>query len=70
MDYLGGKMNSKLFKKLNEQIELNQIKNVEITESDKKIAEEKIIFGDSLKQIQENVEMADSSLSFLDSVTK
>ena len=63
-------MNSKLFKKLNEQIELNQIKNVEITESDKKIAEEKIIFGDSLKQIQENVEMADSSLSFLDSVTK
>lgn len=63
-------MNSKLFKKLNEQVELNQIKNVEITESDKKIAEEKIVFGDSLKQIQENVEMADSSLSFLDSVTK
>lgn len=63
-------MNSKLFKKLNEQVELNQIKNVEITESDKKIAEEKIVFGDSLKQIQENVEMADNSLSFLDSVTK
>ena len=63
-------MNSKLFKKLNEQVELNQIKNVEITESDKKIAEEKIVFGDTLKQIQENVEMADSSLSFLDSVTK
>ena len=63
-------MNSKLFKKLNEQVELNQIKNIEITESDKKIAEEKIVFGDSLKQIQENVEMADSSLSFLDSVTK
>ena len=63
-------MNSKLFKKLNEQVELNQIKNVEITESDKKIAEEKVVFGDSLKQIQENVEMADSSLSFLDSVTK
>lgn len=63
-------MNSKLFKKLNEQVELNQIKNIEITESDKKIAEEKIVFGDSLKQIQENVEMADNSLSFLDSVTK
>ena len=63
-------MNSKLFKKLNEQIELNQIKNVEITESDKKIAEEKIVFGDCLKQIQENIEMADSYLSFLDSVTK
>ena len=70
MDYLGGKMNSKLFKKLNEQVKLNQIKNIEITESDEKIAEEKIVFGDSLKQIQENVEMADSSLSFLDSVTK
>lgn len=54
-------MNSKLFKKLNEQIELNQIKNVEITESDKKIAEEKIIFGDTLKQIQENVEMVDTN---------
>lgn len=63
-------MNSKLFKKLNEQVELNQIKNIEITESDKKTAEEKIVFGDSLKQIQENVEMADNSLSFLDSVTK
>lgn len=52
-------MNSKLFKKLNEQIELIRFRNTEITESDKNAAEEKIIFGNGLKQIQENLEMAD-----------
>ena len=50
-------MNSKLFKKLNEQIEINGIKRSveEITESEKKEIEEKIIFGDFNKNLTDAV---------------
>lgn len=43
-------MNSKLFKKLNEQVEINTVKNVELTEEAKKEIESKVIFEDFVKE--------------------
>lgn len=43
-------MNSKLFKKLNEQVEINAVKNVELTEEAKKEIESKVIFEDFVKE--------------------
>lgn len=46
-------MNQKLFKKLNEQVEINAIKNVELTEKQKVEVETKVIFEDFVKETDE-----------------
>ena len=46
-------MNQKLFKKLNEQVEINTIKRVELTEAEKKAVETKVIFEDFVKETDE-----------------
>ena len=46
-------MNQKLFKKLNEQVEINTIKRVELTEAEKKTIETKVIFEDFVKETDE-----------------
>lgn len=46
-------MNQKLFKKLNEQVEINAIKNVELTEEQKVEVETKVIFEDFVNETDE-----------------
>ena len=52
-------MNSKLFKKLNEQIEINSIKRVELTEEEKKEIERKVIFENSVMETEELLKVGD-----------
>ena len=56
-------MNQKLFKKLNEQVEINTIKRVELTESEKKAVETKVIFENFVKETDELLRVEDGSLS-------
>ena len=56
-------MNQKLFKKLNEQVEINTIKRVELTEAEKKAVETKVIFEDFVKEADELLRVEDGSLS-------
>ncbi len=46
---------SKLFKKLNEQIEINKIKKVQLTESEKVELIKECKFGDNLKYLNESL---------------
>lgn len=43
--------NNKLFKKLNERMGVNSVKNSPITESEKKEIEKKLIFKESVKEV-------------------
>ena len=57
-------MNNNLFKKLNEQMEINSVKSAPILESEVKEAETRVIFNDYIKELRENTVMAVDS-SFL-----
>lgn len=46
-------MNAKLFKKLNEQIEINSIRNEELTEAEKAEIETKVIFENFTKETED-----------------
>lgn len=48
-------MNSKLFKKLNEQVEINSIKRAPITEEEKAEIEKNLIFEDFVNETDELV---------------
>lgn len=61
---MGEKMNNNLFKKLNEQMEINSIKSAPMLESEVKEAETRVIFNDYIKELRENTIMAVDS-SFL-----
>lgn len=53
--------NTKLFKKLNEQVEINKLKNIKISESEKTSIETQMIFeGITLERIQ-NLNFEDNS---------
>ena len=56
-------MNQKLFKKLNEQVEINTIKRVELTETEKKTVETKVIFEDFVKETDDLMRIEDNALS-------
>ena len=46
------KMNNNLFKKLNEQMEINSIKNKPVTESEIKKVEENLIFKNFINDLK------------------
>ena len=52
-------MNKKLFKPLNEQLELNQSVNREITEAEKVEVEKKLIFEDLTAEIREDINLCE-----------
>lgn len=57
-------LNKKLFKKLNEQMEINSILNEEATEEEIALVEESVIFGDANQNrinVLETVSHADNS---------
>lgn len=49
-------MNAKLFKKLNEQVEINNLKNVELTEAEKKAVETKVVFENFTQETEKLLE--------------
>lgn len=49
-------MNTKLFKKLNEKVELNSIKNQPMTEEEKRNIETKIIFEGCIKELAKDMD--------------
>ena len=53
--------NTKLFKKLNEQVEINKIKNIKITESEKASVEKKLIFEGLTAERIQNLNFEDKS---------
>jgi hypothetical protein len=46
-------MNAKLFKKLNEQVEINNLKNIELTEAEKKAVETKVVFENFTQETED-----------------
>ena len=52
-------MNQKLFKKLNEQVEINTIKRVELTEAEKAEVEKKVVFENFTKETEELLKVED-----------
>ena len=56
-------MNAKLFKKLNEQIEINNLKNIELTEAEKKAVETKVVFENFTQETENLLRVEDDSLS-------
>jgi len=50
-------MNSKLFKKLNEKMELNSIKNQIVTEEERKEVEKQVVFENSIDNLRESLEI-------------
>ena len=47
-----------MLKKLQEKLVVNQIKNAEVTNEERQVAEQKLIFKENVKVIKENVEAA------------
>lgn len=56
-------LNKKLFKKLNEQMELNSILNEEITDEEIAEVEKNVIFGEANKNRINDLDMASKSAS-------
>ena len=53
-------LNKKLFKKLNEQMEINSILNEEITEEEISEVENKLIFGEGTAELTRDLSVASS----------
>ena len=50
-------MNSKLFKKLNEKMKLNSVKNQPVTEDERKAVETKVVFEDYNTKLVNDLEL-------------
>lgn len=53
-------MNTKLFKKLNEQMEINQSVDKPISESERNKVETELIFGDLTESINDNMNLCET----------
>lgn len=54
-------LNKKLFKKLNEQMEINRVLNEEISDAEREAVEQKVIFENANKELMENLDKAENS---------
>ena len=52
IDFMEEKMNNNLFKKLNEQMEINSVKNKPVTETEIKKVEENLIFKNFINDLK------------------
>ena len=56
-------MNAKLFKKLNEQVEINNLKNIELTEGERKAVETKVVFENFTQETEDLLRVENDAIS-------